>query len=260
MAKREVSLADLNMAHDSEFDYDGFIIPLSINISKISSEDYAIAYSFLNKYKKKSVESVSKEHNRLDDIHICEFEDDTLTLSYKTLEYQYDIDILEEDKKMDYIFKFINTSDKLFNNNKETLLEYLQITDIKTWLLETGFTDELFLHLFKTISYWIDVLISAFHSQVDAALLINDKNGKSINYNLARLKICYETMAIYYFKENSDIKCYEELSYREQHLMQSYATKMYYIESAINKETRQSFEESKNSSKTKPKSSSFKRN
>ena len=76
---------------------------------------------------------------------------------------------------------------------------------------------------------------------------------------MARLKICYETMSMDYFKENTNVKAYEELSYREQHLMQSYSTKMYYIESSINKETRQAFEETKNNSKVKPKSSSSRR-
>jgi len=253
---KEVSLQDLNSVYHTQIDYDGFPLPIKIDIANVTSEDYMLAFSFTNQYKLKVVETQIKEENELDNIKLINIEDDKLTLSYEKLHYSYELDVLEQDKRLNYVMKFINITDKLFEENTKNLLEYLECEDIKTWLFSTGFNDEIYTELYRTISYWVEIMIVEFHANTKVALLLHNEEGKKINYNLARLKSCYETMGMYYFKENSDIKCFEELSYREQHLMQSYATKMNYIEIAINKDNKKTFEETKNGSKTANKKTS----
>lgn len=251
----EVSLSDLNIVYHSEIDFDGTILPLKIDISEIYERDYILAFSFANQFKMDKVEQQQKEHNELDDIKIIKIDEDEIRLSYKPLTYQHELDFLKENEKLDYCVKYINTSDKIFEDGTKTLLECLEINDIKVWLLSKGLDEFFYAELYKTVSYWIDMITTEYTAKVKDALLLKekDKNGTEMNYTLSKLRTCYETLNIYYFKENEGIQTFDNLSYREQHLVNSFTTKMNYIDIAINKDAKKQMEDKRSNTPSKHK-------
>ena len=251
----QVSLNDLNIMYHSQIVYDDFILPIKIDIKDIKEDDYLLAFSLMNKYKIKEIKPQEKDESDLDNIKIVKFSDNELTLSYQVLEYQSEIDFLDQNKRINYCIKFLNTTDKLFKNNTQTLLEYLEVETMLEWLKITGMSDTFYNELYITVSYWIDIIVKELHMQTESALLLDDKDGKSINHNISKLQLCYEKRDLHYFSENENIRCYEKLSYREQHLMDSYNTKMYYIDIANNKEAREQIEKSKEKANSNRKSS-----
>ena len=253
--KDEVSLSDLNLVYHSEIKFDTIVLPLKMDISKIYEMDYILAFSFANQLKVDKVEQQTKEHNELDDIKIVSLEQDSLELSYKPLSYQYEIDNLIEQEKLDYCLKFINTEDRLFEDNTKTLLEHIGTNNIKTWLLDKGMDGVFYIELYKTVSYWIDMITTEYTAKVKDALLLKekDKNGTEMNYTLSKLRTCYETLNIYYFKENEGIQTFDNLSYREQHLVNSFTTKMNYIDIAINKDAKKQMEDKRSNTPSKHK-------
>jgi len=251
----EVSLSDLNIIYHSQIKFDDITLPLKIDIANITEYDYILSVSAMNQYKLDVMEQQPKEHNELDDIKIIKLENDIFTMSYKTLDHQFDLDILEEDTKIDYCIKFINTTDKLFDDNTKNLLEYFQTENIKEVLFEKGFGDVFYFELYTTVSYWVDMILKEFTDKVKFALLLdaNNKNGTEMNHSLSRLKSCYDNMTMKFFKENAGVTVFESLSYREQHLIQSYFTKMNYIDIAINKDAKKQMEDRRDNTPAKHK-------
>jgi len=111
----ETSLSDLNIVYHSQILFDNVMLPLRIDIADITEIDYILAFSLTNPYKIKAVEQQLKEYNELEDIKTIYLTGDEMQMSYEQLQHQYELDVIEEDKKLDYCMKFINTTDKLFN-------------------------------------------------------------------------------------------------------------------------------------------------
>lgn len=252
----DLSLSDLNIVYHSQIPFDELMIPLKIDIAKILEFDFILAHTFANQYKINPIEPQIKELNELDNIKIIHIQGDDLTLSYEALHYKYELELLSEDKRVDYCIKYINTSDKLFDDNTKNLLEYLETDNLRQWLFDRGWDDVFYSELYSTVSYWVDMILKEYVDTVKIVMLLDYKNkdGVVMNSSILTLKACYESMSMRYFKENKDIKCYEELSYREIHLMQSYYTKMNYIDIAINKDAKKQMEERKNTTPSKHKS------
>jgi len=255
--KNDTSLNDLNIVYHSQIKFDNFTLPLKIDIANITELDYILAFSITNSYKLNPVDAQPKNINELDNIKTVYFEEDNMTLSYERLEYQYEIDVIEEDRKINYCTKFINCDDLLFDNGNKNLLQYLQVDTIKDWLFENGFDDMFYSELYRIVSHWVDMITTEFTANVKKALLLDNKDGIEMNYSLAKLRTCYESMHMYYFDENKDVNSFEKLSYREQHLMQSFATKMNYIDIAINKDAKKQIEDKRNDNQPNSKRKRF---
>jgi len=253
--KNETTLDDLDFLYHTEISFDDFIIPIKINIEDITESDYIQAVSVMNDYKTKRIEPQIKEHNDLADIKIVDINNGKITLSYQKLYYEEDIEFLKQQERMKYCFKFINIEDKLFEDNTKNLLEYLECEDIVEWLNERGMTEEFYTKLYLITSYWIDVMVTELHANTKVALLLTNKKGTDMNYSLSKLTSCYKNANMHYFTENRDVKTYRDISYREQHLRQSYDTKMNYIEIAINEKTKSEIDKAKTNSSKAHKSS-----
>ena len=245
---KDVSLSDLNIVYHSQIKFDTFMLPIKIDMANIYEQDYILSFSYVNQYKTDKVEPQVKEKNELDDMQTVYINDDEIKLSYEPLEYQNEIDTLKENEKLEYCLKFINTTDKLFDDNTKNLLEYLETDNIKDWLFDRGFNDIFYSELYKSVSYWIDLATTEYTEKVKDALLLRekDKKGKEMNYTLSKLRTCYEIMNMYYFKENEGVQTFDNLSYREQHLVNSFTTKMNYIDTAINEDARKQMEDRRN--------------
>jgi len=253
MPSNEISLYELDIVYHSEIEYDNFTLPIKIDIKDITDNDYAFAFSIMNNFKKNKLEPKEREHNQLDDMKHFEIINNTIHLKYEELKHQDVLDNIEFNKKMKYVCKFINTTDKLYSNNTKNLLEFVDHNDLISFFTLTSMSESFFNKIYTTISFWIDLAIYEFHLKVKSALLLNDEDGTVMNTSISKLKTCYDTLKIHYFPENEDVKCFVKLSYREQHLINSYNTKMHYIDRAINNKNKSEIDSYKNESANKPK-------
>jgi ribonucleotide reductase beta subunit family protein with ferritin-like domain len=205
------------------------------------------------------MEAQAKEYHKLDDIKKVKIDPESITLLYDRLKHQYELDVIEEDKKINFCMKFINTQDKLYHNGTKNLLEYLNTPNIKDWLFSHGFNEDFYANIYITISFWVDMITTEYTGNVKSVLMLREdqKNTTDMNYPLNKLRSCYETLKMYYFEENKDVKSFDKLSYREQHLIQSYATKMNYIDVAINKNAKKQIEDKRSETKNTPKRGRF---
>ena len=156
--KNDTSLNDLNIVYHSQIKFDNFTLPLKIDIADITELDYILAFSMTNQYKLKSAEVQQQQTSELDNIKTVYFNEDEITLSYERLEYQYELDVMEEDRKIDFCVKFINVDDPLFDNGTKNLLQYLDVKNIKDWLFKKGFSDIFYSELNRDVCHSVDMI------------------------------------------------------------------------------------------------------